>query len=179
MSALSTSALDTDDDPEEDTAQHQDETQDQVEPLPSTHAFEAATRLGRRLSDAVLASPSDTSPPARDTNGADGATTHFSSADGDIAAQLFAHPKLAAFRAPGMMMSPMSPISPMSLSPPILMNPKCSGYFVEPVRLSLRSGTQSQFLCLSLDEVDGAAARVGADRRQDHLPEQKVRCEAG
>ncbi|KAJ7725605.1 hypothetical protein B0H14DRAFT_3620634 [Mycena olivaceomarginata] len=92
MSALSMSALDTDDDPEEDTAQHQDETQDQVEPLPSTYA-----------------------------------------ADGDIAAQLFAHPKLAAFRAPGMMMSPMS-ISPMSLSPPILMNPKCSGYFVEPMK---------------------------------------------
>ncbi|KAJ7359583.1 hypothetical protein DFH08DRAFT_921747 [Mycena albidolilacea] len=131
MSALSTSALDTDDDPQEDTAQHQDETQDQVEQLPSTYAFEAATRLGRRLSDAVLASPSDTSPPARDTNGADGATTHFSSADGDIAAQLFAHPKLAAFRAPGMT---MSPISPMSLSPPILMNPKCSGYFVEPMK---------------------------------------------
>ncbi|KAF7360215.1 hypothetical protein MVEN_00750300 [Mycena venus] len=129
MSQLSMSALDTDDEPE-DAAQQQ-------EPLPSTHAFEAATRLGRRLSDAVLASPADTSPPAPDTtNGADGTTTHFSSADGDIAAQLFAHPKLAAFRVPGMMMSPLTggPPKGLPVSPPILVNPKCSGYFVEPMK---------------------------------------------
>ncbi|KAF8186844.1 hypothetical protein K438DRAFT_1595981 [Mycena galopus ATCC 62051] len=144
MSALnvSMSALDTDDEPEDSAAppsavdpmQHQ-------EPLPSTHAFEAATRLGRRLSDAVLASPLDTSPPAPDANGADGATTHFSSpGGGDIAAQLFNNPKLAAFRAPlGMAMSPMTMTmtslpSPVSMSQPILVNPKCSGYFVEPMK---------------------------------------------
>ncbi|KAK7044814.1 hypothetical protein R3P38DRAFT_2881005 [Favolaschia claudopus] len=142
MSALSTSALDTEDDLEESPTADTADLQAQLEPLPSTHAFQAATRLGRRLSDAVLASPTDTSPPAVDANGP-ATTTHFSSADGDIAAQLFANPKLAAFRSPGLGMSPMSPLmSPLSsgapktfpVSPPILINPKCSGYFVEPMK---------------------------------------------
>jgi len=42
----------------------------------------------------------------------------------ELAAQLLANPKLAALRSP----KAASPISP-----PILTNPKCSGYFVEPV----------------------------------------------
>lgn len=123
MSSLSMSALETEDDNDsapEDPAEPQGHGQ---APLPSTHAFTAASRLGRRLSDAVLASPKDTSP----TSPQDGAaTTHFSSSD-DIAAQLFAHPKLAAFR-----MSPLQPAA--AVSPPILVNPKCSGYFVEPMK---------------------------------------------
>lgn len=59
----------------------------------------------------------------------------------DLAAQLQSNPKLAALRSPGgLSMTPMTPlqITPKafdksSISPPILMNPKCSGYFVEPV----------------------------------------------
>jgi dual specificity phosphatase 12 len=59
----------------------------------------------------------------------------------DLAAQLHANPKLAALRSPGgLSMTPMTPlqaapkaIDKSSISPPILMNPKCSGYFVEPV----------------------------------------------
>ena len=59
----------------------------------------------------------------------------------DLAAQLHANPKLAALRPPGgLSMTPMTPlqitpktIDKSSISPPILMNPKCSGYFVEPV----------------------------------------------
>ncbi|KAI0764561.1 hypothetical protein BD413DRAFT_673337 [Trametes elegans] len=81
----------------------------------------------------------------------------------DLAAQLSAHPKLAALRAPpGLAMTPAStpggPASPTRagsapqtsglaglnggrsanyfapVSPPILVNPKCSGYFVEPMK---------------------------------------------
>lgn len=58
----------------------------------------------------------------------------------DLAAQLHSNPKLAALRSPGgLSMTPLhtttSPraIDKSSISPPILMNPKCSGYFVEPV----------------------------------------------
>ncbi|KAH9886072.1 hypothetical protein C8Q73DRAFT_658881 [Cubamyces lactineus] len=66
----------------------------------------------------------------------------------DLAAQLSSHPKLAALRAPSSLtMTPTSsaPQSPgilnakspshfASMSPPILVNPKCSGYFVEPMK---------------------------------------------
>ncbi|OCH89205.1 hypothetical protein OBBRIDRAFT_732976 [Obba rivulosa] len=68
----------------------------------------------------------------------------------DLAAQLYSNPKLAALRQPATpgvsSLSPMSPISPTGLpanplaakiaavSPPILANPKCSGYFVEPMK---------------------------------------------
>ena len=58
----------------------------------------------------------------------------------DLAAQLHANPKLAALRFPGSLsMTPLNNaprgIDKSSISPPILMNPKCSGYFVEPVGL--------------------------------------------
>ncbi|KAI0716371.1 hypothetical protein C8Q76DRAFT_647342 [Earliella scabrosa] len=78
----------------------------------------------------------------------------------DLAAQLSSHPKLAALRAPaGLSMTPMTAAAPAGgpsparsapqspaitqtksstyfapVSPPILMNPKCSGYFVEPMK---------------------------------------------
>ncbi|KAJ7468029.1 hypothetical protein FB451DRAFT_1369092 [Mycena latifolia] len=125
MSALSMSALETDDDDAESPQQQQ-----QQPALPPSHAsaFAAATRLGRRLSDAVLASPADTSPSAPED-----AATHFSSAD-DLAAHLLEHPKLAALRERPVM-SPLTPLqSPAAASPPILVNPKCSGYFVEPMK---------------------------------------------
>lgn len=58
----------------------------------------------------------------------------------DLAAQLHSNPKLAALRSPGgLSMTPLHTattpraIDKSSISPPILMNPKCSGYFVEPV----------------------------------------------
>ncbi|EPQ52031.1 hypothetical protein GLOTRDRAFT_80177 [Gloeophyllum trabeum ATCC 11539] len=55
----------------------------------------------------------------------------------DLAAQLFANPKLAALRS-GMGMTPVSgqgsskPAAPVPA--PILINPKCSGYFLEPMK---------------------------------------------
>jgi hypothetical protein len=53
----------------------------------------------------------------------------------ELAAQLHANPKLAALRSP-MAMTPLQPSSTKAappISPPILINLKCSGYFVEPV----------------------------------------------
>jgi len=53
----------------------------------------------------------------------------------DLAAQLNSHPKLAALRVPpSFAMTSITAPSKQHISPPILMNPKCSGYFVEPVR---------------------------------------------
>ncbi|KAI9463024.1 hypothetical protein F5148DRAFT_1276528 [Russula earlei] len=61
----------------------------------------------------------------------------------DLAAQLHANPKLAALRAPGgLSMTPLNTATRVmdksSISPPILMNPKCSGYFVEPVSRQMK-----------------------------------------
>jgi len=57
----------------------------------------------------------------------------------DLAAELHSNPKLAALRSQigGLSMTPLQtnnirPMSPML--PPILVNPKCSGYFVEPMK---------------------------------------------
>ncbi|KAJ7634647.1 hypothetical protein FB45DRAFT_909436 [Roridomyces roridus] len=123
MSQLSMSALETEDDSGPEDAPSDEQR--------STTTFQAAARLGRRLSDAVFASPpAETSPQAEESP-----TTHFSSSE-DIAAQLFANPKLAAIRNP--MMTPLTPMQgppkQFPISPPILANPKCSGYFVEPMK---------------------------------------------
>jgi len=47
-----------------------------------------------------------------------------------ISAQLHANPKLAALRTTGL---PASTTPSPTLAPPILMDPRCSGYFVEAV----------------------------------------------
>ncbi|KAI0300163.1 hypothetical protein B0F90DRAFT_1725593 [Multifurca ochricompacta] len=75
-------------------------------------------------------------PPALSTTPAGvGALQHGA----DLAAQLHANPKLAALRSPGgLTMTPLQSAARVtdkaSISPPILMNPKCSGYFVEPMK---------------------------------------------
>ncbi|KAF7318817.1 hypothetical protein HMN09_00217000 [Mycena chlorophos] len=118
--STSSSALDT----EDDSGGEDDEA--------NAKAFLSATRLGRRLSDAVLASP--TSPTSPIDSSAE--PTHFTSSD-DLAAQLRANPKLAALRGTSLM-SPLTPILGSSkgfaASQPIIINPKCSGYFVEPMK---------------------------------------------
>jgi dual specificity phosphatase 12 len=60
-----------------------------------------------------------------------GGTPYVSGAD--LAAQLSSNPKLAALRAAASLSMTGLNGSRAALSPPILMNPKCSGYFVEPV----------------------------------------------
>lgn len=95
-------------------------------------------------SEAILENPNSApttgkgrTPPASSSTSAGGGTLQHGS---DLAAQLQTNPKLAALRPPGLSMTPITPlqaapktIDKSSISPPILMNPKCSGYFVEPV----------------------------------------------
>jgi dual specificity phosphatase 12 len=122
--------------------------------IPSNISIKAL--IGRRSLDAVASSPgehngassepasSEPSPdkvsePSPAPTGHPSASTQYASAS-DLAAQLYANPKLAALRSP-MNMTPTgtNPVQPapksMPVTPPILANPKCSGYFVEPVRL--------------------------------------------
>ncbi|KXN82456.1 Dual specificity protein phosphatase 15 [Leucoagaricus sp. SymC.cos] len=120
----------------------------------------------RRLSDAIITptseSTKDTPSTAPGTSAAASAepsvfsngaptvpsqepmTTHLIS-PANLAAQLYANPKLAALRSPsfGSSSIPSSPISPSIagsqpkiplVSAPIIVNPKCSGYFVEPMK---------------------------------------------
>jgi len=144
------SALEEDDDDDEDG-----EGGLAVDPPQHIHV-EAARLLGRRLSDALMTplsnpskEPAATSSQNTDSNAAANAdiekpgnkfvTTHLIS-PANLAAQLYANPKLAALRSPsfGSSTQPLSQniAQPKSFvtSPPIIMNPKCSGYFVQPVR---------------------------------------------
>ncbi|KAJ3912686.1 hypothetical protein F5877DRAFT_53675 [Lentinula edodes] len=113
---------------------------------PNTFA-QVATHIGRRMSDAMLTPPVDeTHPSAIDTVGHSNAPPPLASPN-DFAAQLHANPKFAALR--GGVSPPLYGTTPLGVdsaasggggakpqpvSPPILMNPKCSGYFVEPMQ---------------------------------------------
>jgi len=144
-------------------ADDEEEEEEDEKSLDHIHA-EAAKLLGRRLSDAVItpASESIKDAPAiltgntgiselsvtdTDTTKAisqEPMTTHLIS-PANLAAQLFANPKLAALRSPSFgsssipVSSPPATTQPKPLvSAPIIMNPKCSGYFVEPVSQFVR-----------------------------------------
>ena len=73
----------------------------------------------------------------------------------DFAAQLHSHPKLAGLRSPRLMSQMQAITNP--ISPPILVNPKCSGYFVEPVSHSavLSRYRFVDIVTLVPDEMDG------------------------
>lgn len=126
LDGLSMSALET----EEAVA-----SDDEEEVESRDFSVDAATNLGRRMSDAVISTPSDAEP-GQPPSSTEVETTQFSS-PGDLAAQLYANPKLAALRGSmGMGITPLQTnVKPSVVSPPILANPKCSGYFVEPVRV--------------------------------------------
>jgi len=143
-----------------------DDEEEDEKPLDHIHA-EAAKLLGRRLSDAVItpASESIKDAPAiltgnvqnigisessatdTDTTKAisqEPMTTHLIS-PANLAAQLFTNPKLAALRSPSfgsssipVSSSPAATQSKPLVSVPIIVNPKCSGYFVEPVSQFVR-----------------------------------------
>ncbi|KAJ3799247.1 hypothetical protein GGU11DRAFT_679855 [Lentinula aff. detonsa] len=100
----------------------------------------SAEEVVKAGSMAKVASPISVSPPTRS------APSPLASPN-DLAAQLYTNPKLAALRrgvspplpstAPSGMDSPNvggAGVKPVPVSPPILMNPKCSGYFVEPMQ---------------------------------------------
>lgn len=102
--------------------------------------------LGRDLSDALDASAleletdvpnsateSDPGPPQPTTQSSGSSSQYANSAD--LAAQVYSSPKLAALRtSSSLLMTSISGYSAkQTFSPPILVNPKCSGYFLEPV----------------------------------------------
>lgn len=93
---------------------------------PADLSIKAAEILGRRLSHSMISSASETQVPDQE----DHPTTHLISPN-DLAAQLYAHPKLAELRS---ISGPSSPGVSTPVSAPILANSKCSGYFVEPMK---------------------------------------------
>ncbi|KAG6812879.1 hypothetical protein H0H92_015807 [Tricholoma furcatifolium] len=139
-SLQSTSALESDDEDPSGT----------VENL-SSLSHEAARIIGRRMSDAVLSplsepleSPLEVLEKARRASNdsqtlapsAEKAITTTFISPTDLAAELYSNPKLAALRtshipSPSLGVSPTPKPPPQSA--PILANPKCSGYFVEPM----------------------------------------------
>lgn len=113
-------------------------------------SHETAKLIGRRLSDAVLSPVGEIQENPLETHGkskhalSDGQvpsektlTTMVSPLE--LAAELMTNPKLAPLRAshPGSQGTGLTPIHSIAKAPPqsapILVNPKCSGYFVEPV----------------------------------------------
>jgi dual specificity phosphatase 12 len=81
-----------------------------------------------------------------------------------ISAQLYANPKLAALRTAGLPTS--TPSSPaLASAPPILVDQRCSGYFVEAVRPY--GSTFHRTRLMALDEMDGAVLGERRDGRQD------------
>lgn len=131
---------------------------------PADLSIKAAEILGRRLSHSMISSASETQASEQE----DHPTTHLISPN-DLAAQLYAHPKLAELRS---ISGPSSPSVSTPVSAPILANSKCSGYFVEPVRCA-----SLVFFCLhklklkSEDEMDGTVFGVWPARWEDHLPQ--------
>ncbi|KAF9471900.1 hypothetical protein BDN70DRAFT_938587 [Pholiota conissans] len=127
---------------------------------PEDMSIQAAQMIGLKLSEAVISTPRGGDKPngkqaeteglfftekegtineyrsSSPTTTIDQPVTQFISPS-DLAVQLISNPKLAALRSPTLPTSPShgSPFKPMlQYSSPILVNPKCSGYFVEPMK---------------------------------------------
>ncbi|KAG0706920.1 hypothetical protein DFH29DRAFT_899046 [Suillus ampliporus] len=158
MSSLSMSALETEDDPELDEAEHAgDPPASGVHVKSSRRSSMSMEGLGKDLSDALdVAVVTDEDPPSgmaaqsetvrvlspvhdsRDASKTSGPappqpTTQYASPL-DLAAELHSHPKLAALRTPQSLSMTGINVPRSVVSPPILMNSKCSGYFVEPMK---------------------------------------------
>ncbi|KAF9528366.1 hypothetical protein CPB83DRAFT_854486 [Crepidotus variabilis] len=160
----SDSALDTDEEPDSPRKSSNATQTLQLNGEGATEediAAKASRVLGRRLSGFVRAGTSESGPANKKTDDSffiaegdavathspksaaedkvDHAVTHLKSPS-DLASQLFANPKLAALRSqpptPGAQTSPTFPRHQSGLisSAPILANPLCSGYFVEPMK---------------------------------------------
>ncbi|GLB42290.1 putative dual specificity phosphatase, catalytic domain [Lyophyllum shimeji] len=142
-SQTSTSALDSDDDDGPDAILSQGTIES-----PSGMSNAAAKLIGRRMSDAVLSPvgerkepqwPADVRHAVDEGQGAASSeekslpTTFINPSD--LAAELYSDPKLAGLRSPHAATSPvqLTTRTPPA-SAPIIVNPKCSGYFVEPMK---------------------------------------------
>ncbi|KAI0295742.1 hypothetical protein BC826DRAFT_1091313 [Russula brevipes] len=108
-----------------------------AETVPSTAPTSGASETVSANSDSTPTSGKSRPPPPLSTASAGGGTFQHGA---DLAAQLHANPKLSALRSPGgFAMTPLHTAAPRvmdksTISPPILMNSKCSGYFVEPMK---------------------------------------------
>ncbi|KAF9467838.1 hypothetical protein BDZ94DRAFT_1155524 [Collybia nuda] len=129
---LSMSALEDDSDDGEETPSLADTAlkTSYIRSRTASMSDEAAKLLGRRLSNALLGPEKKLS--AEEVENILSAPL---SSPSDLAAQLYANPKLAGLRSP-IGVSPLQAGSKAGspISPPILANPKCSGYFVEPMK---------------------------------------------
>ncbi len=136
-SSLSMSALDSDDEESADSTPATVSTPRTGEiHTADTTPSSLATETIVDVPDSVPITNRSRPPPLALSTAAAGVSTLQHGAD--LAAQLHANPKLASLRPPGgLTMTPLQTttrvIDKASISPPILMNPKCSGYFVEPV----------------------------------------------
>ncbi len=88
--------------------------------------------------------------------------------------QLYSNPSLAApspsCTIPSDQQDPNKPQITISRSPPILINPKCSGYFVEPVIL-IFFHTLDPLITLSVDEMDVPFSICWRIIRKDYMSE--------
>ncbi|KAI1784869.1 hypothetical protein LXA43DRAFT_1066409 [Ganoderma leucocontextum] len=148
---LSESAVDEDSDPEPPKSGSESES-DAKNPKQPPSAEEIAGMSGT-LSRISASAPNVDKPVAPLPSQRPTPSSSFAH-PADLAAQLASHPKLAALRLPGgLSMTPLASAGGVSpgrsapqgpglasvkepnyLAPPILANPKCSGYFVEPMK---------------------------------------------
>jgi dual specificity phosphatase 12 len=98
--------------------------------LKTRMSMEDAKLLGRSLSDAVLTPVGDKTTHEPYTREAESGNERPLVNPAELAARLYSNPKLTALKSPGPAGIPKNAVP---ISPPILANPKCSGYFVEPV----------------------------------------------
>ncbi|KAM6503317.1 hypothetical protein JOM56_000260 [Amanita muscaria] len=94
--------------------------------------METARLIGRRMSNTIITPAGDKKPEANggvDGGGPDKPQMTSLISPTELAAQLYSNPKLAALRTPSGVGAPKT----TPISPPILLNAKCSGYFVEPM----------------------------------------------
>ena len=124
-------------------------------------SIDAAQKSSIQLSDAIA-----TDGKGGDTT--DGApleppTTHFTTPS-DLASQLLTNPKLAGLRLENL------PVSAVN-SPPILLNAKCSGYFVEPVGPRMIADKHHPYFrsSLHLDEMDGTLPFRRSNGGEDNM----------
>ncbi|KNZ78667.1 Dual specificity protein phosphatase 12 [Termitomyces sp. J132] len=150
----SSSALESDDE-EPNVASELAASPTDVAGGPVEISHETAKFIGRRMSDALLSptgepkeSPLDTLGKLKHTLSDSQVPSQTSEkslpttliSPSELAAELMTNPKLAALRAPHPGSQSTGVTQPHTVakappqSPPILMNPKCSGYFVEPMK---------------------------------------------
>ena len=146
---------------EEESGQEKEDATRSVPRLKTRMSMEDAKLLGRSLSDAVLTPAGDKPSLETNTREAEIGNEKPLVNPAELAARLYSNPKLAALKSPtGATLSGGPPKNVVPISPPILDNPKCSGYFVEPVSACTFFTALRHFL-FYLDGVDGTISRSG------------------